>query len=239
MARMSERPPQRWERLGLVELGQEADLIGNPHAFWYVPFTVPIAFDGHPHWASLQMPPRRTQFAPMCRSVSSDDGEPSCCTLWFFSPMSPSCGCPGFTAVRSRSGDSATGRPLPLTSPAAASYRYGLFADQVQPEHPRRISLVEVAEHGVSRHLLQVVPVLSLREDAVAKCASFLSAFVGFGHLEDDLGDSHCPFPFVVRPRQVVQAGPPMISASSPSAPVSKPRISARIPSSVRIGCGW
>ena len=61
---------------------------------------------------------------------------------------------------------------------------------------PRRSSIVvsEVAAHRVPDHFLQVVPVLALREDAVAERPGVVSAFGGFGHVEDNLVAAHLLF---------------------------------------------
>ena len=110
--------------------------------------------------------------------------------------------------------------------------------DEVQPDHTALAAFVEVAEHGFSRHLLQLVPVLPLREDAVAECAGFVSAFVGLGHLEDDLGESHRIVPFLTHPHHSTLTGSPRISARSPSVSFSSARMSALISFNVRIGFG-
>ena len=60
----------------------------------------------------------------------------------------------------------------------------------MQPDHPRRAVFVEVAEHCVSRHGLQVVPVFALRKDDVPERPGIISAFRSLGNLKDDLGRS-------------------------------------------------
>ena len=55
----------------------------------------------------------------------------------------------------------------------------------MQPDYSGRVLFPEVAEHRLSGHRFQVVPVLSLGEDAVAQRPGVIAALDGFGHLED------------------------------------------------------
>ena len=107
------------------------------------------------------------------------------------SSESRSCGCHGSESRDSRSDARASGRRRCPRGRGAASDRDGVLADQMQADHARSPVLVEVAEHGVSRHFLKIVPVLSLRVDAVPERPGVVPACDRLRDLEDDLYRSH------------------------------------------------
>ena len=73
----------------------------------------------------------------------------------------------------------------------AASYRDGLLPDLMQSYDSRHVLVIKVAPNRISGHGLQVVPVFSLSEDAVAKGSGVVPTFNRFGYFEDDFGYTH------------------------------------------------
>lgn len=73
------------------------------------------------------------------------------------------------------------------TGRGAVSYRDGFVFYEMQPDDSLLASVTEMAKHGVPGHGLEVSPVFSLREDAVAERPSIEATLRGLGYLEYDL----------------------------------------------------
>ena len=58
---------------------------------------------------------------------------------------------------------------------------------QMDSNRARCLPYLKVAEHGVSHHISQVLPVIGFSEDAVTDGPGLVPALGGFPHLEGDL----------------------------------------------------